>query len=166
MTRRVACRRRGSLFNYYLVYLLLTGSVMAAVGVSMHAVLKSDQNDSVMALQLLSLRNMEQDFRRDVENAVSTQFMDGALVCVMPDQNSAQTENSETTAVWTTDSAVVRRAVRRDGKEIQRGRYVFHDAIAELVSHKKDEVAVRITGPGAQAVEIRMFRPAMQGVTP
>ncbi len=76
-----AANRRGALFHYYLVYLLLTGSIMAAAGVCLHALLKSDEKDSRVAWHLQTLLRLERQLRADTGDSQTIALTDGKLLC-------------------------------------------------------------------------------------
>ena len=73
--------RRGAIFHYYMVYVLLTGSIMAAAGACLHAVLRSDATDSRQAWHLQSLLRLERQLRMDTGSAESIELTDGELWC-------------------------------------------------------------------------------------
>ncbi len=66
--------RTGSMFHYYLVYLLLTSSIMSTVGLCLHTILKSDHSDTQAAWQVRTLHRLEQQLRFDNEQAVGVQL--------------------------------------------------------------------------------------------
>lgn len=77
--------RRGALFHYYLVYVMMSGTVMASAGLCLHAIFKSGHADEMVMLQLNTLARMERALRQDVANA--SQVVTGApgqLLCFMP----------------------------------------------------------------------------------
>lgn len=147
--------RRGTLFNYYLVYLMMTGSIMAAAGVCMHATLRSDQADTASAWQLQALRNMERMFRQDIDDADNVVLNEGQLICSIRGPNGQEIGE---TVVWKGEGAVVRRTVSDQGSETQRQRFVFADgAIVQFRLEESRQVVVQIQERTNHVVEILAY---------
>ncbi len=148
-------KRRGTLFNYYLVYLMMTGSIMAAAGLCMHATLRSDQADTASAWQLQALRNLERMFRQDIDEAESVVLNDGQLICSI---RKRREHEIGATVVWTGEGAVVRRIASAQDSETQRQRFVFAEgAIADFRLEENGQVVVQIQERTNHFVEILAF---------
>ena len=57
--------RRGAVFNYYMMYLFLTGMVMSTAGISLHIVLRSSTADDAAEQRLQALVRLEHQLRQD-----------------------------------------------------------------------------------------------------
>ncbi len=86
--------RRGVMFHYYMVYLLLSGSVMACCGVCLHALLKADSHDLRQSAHLKTLLRMERQLRADARNATSLKVDAGELEFVIHDSADSSVHES------------------------------------------------------------------------
>lgn len=100
--------RRGVMFHYYMVYLLLSGSVMACCGVCLHALLKADAHDLRQSAHLKTLLRMERQLRDDVENARSLRVDAGALEFVIQDSDDSSANESSSDETGEVQPRVVR----------------------------------------------------------
>lgn len=115
--------RRGAMFHYYLMYLLLTSTVMSMAGFGLHAALKSDQTDMAAAQYLQTLRRLEAQLREDVVQAQSLQLQDGTLV--FSGGISANTAQPVSGPVWSADGHVLRRLISGDPQHSHQERFVL-----------------------------------------
>ena len=150
--------RRGAVFHYYLLYVLIASILMSSAGVCLHAVLKADRIDEAASLFLKTLLRLEEQLRRDSRFAT----LDG-------DNTSLQYSDSENeqTIRWTIDENMILRQAVRDQAMVAMDRYVFrrgtrlefrHDAelrLVALVLHEASAIPAPGQPPDASTAGIR-----------
>ena len=113
---RPSPNRRGSIFHYYLVYMLLTSALLSAAGLCLHAVLKADRLDAQISQHLNALRRLERTLRRDFGAAtrVETSTSDALLF-----------DYREQGLKWIITDNIIRREARTDNRLTNSDRFVF-----------------------------------------
>lgn len=146
--RRGHSSRRGALFHYYLVYLLLTGAVMAAAGVALHASLRSDHADANAAIYLLTLQRLDRQLRQDAAEAISIRMAEGRLVCELADPDSQLTR----TATWSVNERAVQRMTAAGTTEAHHDRFAFAPGtVLSLTESPDGRVVLQIQEPSPHA---------------
>ncbi len=133
-------RCRGSLFHYYLVYMLLTGILLTIAGASIHTILRADHRDAETSRQLHSLLKLQQALRHDLTEAETAVRDDIRLTLSFADG---------TTIVWTTDGNIVDRSITQNQQFAGRERFVFTAGTetAFEVDPQVSLLALRLTDP-------------------
>lgn len=154
-SRQFPDRRRGALFHYYLIYLLLTSTLLALAGVCIHSVLKADQRDSELSRQQRTLLRLQQVLRTDATEAANASREDDQLILTFDDESVVQWELDENivnrTAVANQQLAGRERFVFSAGTE---SKFDFDDARRMLTLRLTDPPYVRTSGsqpPNADA---------------
>lgn len=120
--------RSGSLFHYYLVYLMLSGTTLAACGLFLHILLKSDYSHDQNSRQMQTLMRMEKLLRSDAADAVRTNVQDGQLVFELPNEPvsevsvpSGETGTTATSEKSTSDNEITKVRWTFRGHRVGRG---------------------------------------------
>jgi hypothetical protein len=108
--------RWGGIFNYYLMYMLLTGVMISTAGISLHIVLRSGVKDDASAFQLRTLVRLERQLRSDQTAAYDVALDDTTL--------SFRTGNDERVD-WTMAGNIVTRIQTRQDEVTGRDRFVL-----------------------------------------
>lgn len=125
--------RRGALFNYYMVYLMMTAAVMAAAGICLHSLLRADQADSVIGWHLQSLLRMERQLRQDAANSGAMTVVDGNLICQVNPSEVAEAGAGDGTGVAKTITwSTTRHTVTREDPATSR-KELFHFNVGSRV---------------------------------
>ncbi|MEZ6132219.1 MAG: hypothetical protein R3C59_26460 [Planctomycetaceae bacterium] len=131
-------RRRGALFHYYMMYLLLSSVLLTTAGMSIHAVLKADRIDSVMARDLHSLLRLDGQLRRDTVRSSRCECT--PLVLTVPGHD-------ETDIRWTIDGNVARREVISQSTIQSTDRYVFRKGTRLQFEQAEQRVSLTVFNP-------------------
>ncbi len=62
-------KRRGAIFNYYMMYMLLSGIMLSSAGITLHLVLRSGAHDDAAEQELRTVVRMERQIRIDEQQA-------------------------------------------------------------------------------------------------
>lgn len=131
--------RAGGIFNYYLMYLMLTGVMMGSVGLTLHLVLRSGTGNDETIRHLRQIGRLEEQLRSDAREAVSLELQDATLRIVMPDDELCE---------WTAEGHVVHRRVTRAGSLNAQERYLLkRQTIVNILPEQPGFVVVRIEEP-------------------
>ena len=130
-----ATTRRGAVFHYYLMYMLLTSILLSAAGFSLHAVLDADQIDRRVAQQLKTLLKFERALREDLIATPVCSVKDEELQMMDPGGN--------VTVTWDFDDNRVSRTKSLRGEIDGRDMFVFPKGTT--VSWKADGPFVTVT---------------------
>ena len=137
--------RRGSLFHYYMMYLLLTSVLMTSAGLCIHTVLKADRVDAEESRHLNSLLSLEQQIRRDSADANSVEAADDRMTL-----NSANGHRVE----WkVASSTVIREEKDRDTLSTS-NRFIFRRGTQlSFAAAEKSGVTFRLIEATSKAKE-------------
>lgn len=113
---RTSHRRRGSLFHYYMVYLLLSSVLLTTAGLCMHALLKADRVDAADSRYLKTLLRMEVRLRSDTFAASNLRTQPATLVATTADAVDVR---------WVIDSSTIVRESLNDGVVTSSDRFSF-----------------------------------------
>ena len=137
-------RRRGAMFHYYMVYLLMTGSVMASAGVCMHTLFQSGYRDEVVRNQIQTIERMERLLRVDAADATDVRSTDA-------NQLSCSISNGEFAnplIQWTANGRDLLRVVSNENAIVQRERFRFIVGTElSILSTDDGRIVVRISEP-------------------
>jgi hypothetical protein len=138
--RQRTVRRRGTIFPYYLVYMMLTATLLTATGICLHSLLKASQSGSDFAFQLSTLVRLESSLRNDVNTC-------GNLVQTA--DNSFEVASDEQQIAWQFDGNVVTRTTSTNGTVNSREPFVLaaHSTVQLIPQPHNQWLTVRITAP-------------------
>ena len=137
--------RRGSLFHYYMMYLLLTSVLMTSAGLCIHTVLKADRVDAEESRHLNSLLSLEQQIRRDSADANSVEAADDRMTL-----NSANGHRVE----WKVMSSTVIREEKVEGMLSTSNRFIFRRGTQlSFAAAEKSGVTFRLIEATSKAKE-------------
>ncbi|MCA9051237.1 MAG: hypothetical protein KDA89_21015 [Planctomycetaceae bacterium] len=109
--------RRGSIFPYYMVYVVLCSALMMSAGLCLHSVLKADQFDADASRSLNVLRRLERTLRRDLTTSRAAAI--DAAEMSLTDKPAGETIR------WILNRNIAIRRTERDGTEHSVDRFVF-----------------------------------------
>jgi hypothetical protein len=131
-----AVGRRGSIFNYYMMYLMLTGLMISSAGIMLHVVLRSGVIDDADQQQLRTMVRLERRLRSDRSTAGSLTVSNGELRL-----HSAGDQHTQ----WTCDGNTVTRTVQQGDDVTGRDRFVFSRSTAvHLLEAESGTIVMRI----------------------
>ncbi len=103
-------RRRGGIFGYFMVYLMLAGAVSASAGAMLHIMMKNQSADLRHGESIRQLIRLEHELRSDCRSAQDVGLQDGALQLHSPNEH---------TVAYTVEDHVVRRETSSVAGELQ-----------------------------------------------
>lgn len=133
-----AVSRRGTIFHYYLIYLLLTSTLLIVAGICMHTILKADHQDEQISRQLRSLLRIQQALRQDVSLANKASLNGDRLVL----QTGSDTETQ-----WKVDQNIVSRDVTQNQSPFATDRFVFRRGTEAAFETGSGLLSLRLTDP-------------------
>lgn len=153
-TRRRPCStsgdssRRGTIFNYFMVYLLLSGLLLSTAGLTLHTVLRTHTAQELAEQHLRSVRRAAELLRADAGTARSVH---------VPDESTLEiTRADASVSTWTASGHQFRRVVSRDDQPIAREHLVLRPGSTVRVTPQSDAlIAVQFREPPPVATRRR-----------
>lgn len=126
--------RRGAMFHYYMVYLLMTGTVMASAGLFLHSIFKSGYRDDLQRWHLQTLGRLEGILREDIASADEVKFLpETGLIC----RTAPANEESPTEVRWSVEKEQLHRTSRVNGVSQQHEKFRFVTGTSVTVQRRK-----------------------------
>ena len=136
---RLPVRRTGSIFSYYMMYLMLTGIMISSAGISLHVVLRSGVRDDAASLQVQTLSRLQKRLRNDERQAVNSRSDNERLTFVLSDSEQI---------VWEAEGNILHRRRLNDGEVTERDRFAFSRASdVTFLQRSQDIAVVRVSEP-------------------
>ncbi len=108
-------KRRGSLFLYYMMYMLLTSILLTSAGICVNSILKADRLDVIESKHINSLMRLEGRLREDASHSVSFAIEKNRLTITTSEQN----------ILWEIVDATVKREERNGDALVTSNRFSF-----------------------------------------
>jgi len=135
--------RRGAVFHYYMMYLLLSSVLLTTAGMSIHAVLKADRVDSTMARDLQTLLRLDGQLRNDTREVSDCECT--AETLTIPAVNGTSDGASKTR--WTIAENVVKRETIDDDTVQSSDRFVLTRGTQIQFARTEQQVTLTIADP-------------------
>ena len=139
LTRRIESRsgtRRGSVFQYYLMYMILSSVLLTTSGLCLHSILTADRKDNQLSQHLKTLLRMDEALRED--------FLQPEFVSCDADVLVVNTVAGETPR-WTIQRHHVRREVLADQDIVSSERFTFRKGTTLSFATDRDTQLIRLT---------------------
>lgn len=134
-------KRRGAVFHYYMMYLLLSSMLLSTAGLCIHSILKADNSDARLAASLKSLLRLENGLRQDA--AVATNIKNQADSVTLANTVSGRQ------VVWSAKDNVVRREATSGGDAVGMDRFVFPKGTTFQIAGKGPKLMLTMREPSA-----------------